>query len=84
MKLQNWVKSNTYFLFLIAVFRISFLAREEPGGTTFCIGERAGGGGAAIAIVVGCTGAGGGAGAVAAGAGSGRGLGKMCFNLLFL
>lgn len=86
MKLQDWVKSNTYLRFLrsIAVFLISFLAREDPGGTAYCIGERAGGGGAAAAIVVGGTSAGGGTGAGGAGADSGRGLGKMCFNLLFL
>lgn len=65
---------------------MSFLARDDPGRTPYCMGERAGGGGAVAAIVADMGGVGpcGGAGVGVTAGGSGRGLGIMCFKRLFL
>lgn len=77
---------RTYFLFLLStpLFLMSFFEREDPAGTAYCMGERAGEV-AETAIVVGgkAAVAGGGTETGGAAAGSGRDLGKMCFKRLF-
>lgn len=76
-----------YFLFLRSTAALlgSVLARPDPGGMAYCIGEGAAaetgegaGGGAAGGATL--------SGAEVAGAvaGSGSGRGKICFNRLFL
>lgn len=66
------------------------MARPDPGGMAYCIGERAaavtgvgaGGGAAGGATLDGSDAGGAEVGGAVAGSGSGRG--KICFNRLFL
>lgn len=76
---------STYFLFLRspALFLMSLLGREAPGGAAYCIGESAVAAVAERGAVVGGTGTGGGGAGAGSATGSGRGRGRMCFNRLF-
>lgn len=83
---QDRSSQPSFFLFLLStpLFLMSFFEREDPAGTAYCMGERAGEV-AETAIVVGgkAAVAGGGTETGGAAAGSGRDLGKMCFKRLF-